>query len=123
MIAFEVHSVIHTVSLSSTYTAALTKLKHWRGFQAINAPKAAPVLEFNCFSGNRTPHPTTPILQETYLPIGVNLSRMRQATTASLVTRIADDAYWSRDVKISTMIPVWLVLMLAAHLYTVATAH
>ena len=87
-------------------------------------------------------------MQETYLPIGVNLSRMRQARTASLVTRVADDAYWSRDVKISTMIlvgllillvaalpiwkhskvwgytpSVWLVLVLAAHLYTVATAH
>jgi hypothetical protein len=73
---------------------------------------------------------------------------MRQAATTSLVSRVADNAYWSRDVSISTMIliallvllvaalpiwkhskvwgytpSVWLVLMLAAHMYTVATAH
>ena len=86
-------------------------------------------------------------MQETYLPIGGNFSRMRQAATATSIARVVDDAYWSRDVKISTMIlvallvllvaalpiwkhskvwgytpSVWLGLMLAAHMYTVATA-
>lgn len=86
-------------------------------------------------------------MEETYLPIGGNFSRMRQAAPWSYSTPDVDDAQRSSNVKTSTMIliallvllaaalpiwkhskvwgytpSVWLGLMIAAHFYTVITS-